>query len=69
MNRHEHTEARLILEGYRQDLDAKRRKHVASYQVTHSPVDDAVACAIAAALGTLEREIANLPLPTVGGAE
>lgn len=57
MTRHEHTEARLILEDIRQYLDSKRRKYAAQYSATRSPVDDAVACAVAAALGTLEREI------------
>ena len=51
------TEVRLTLDAIRHDLDSDRRKHAARYQVTRSPVDDAVACAIAAALGTLEREI------------
>ena len=57
MNRQQHAEARLILEDIRQNLDSDRRKYAARYQVTRSPVDDAVACAVAAALGTLEREI------------
>ena len=51
------TEVRLALDAIRHDLDSDRRKYAARYQVTRSPVDDAVACAIAAALGTLEREI------------
>ena len=57
MTHHEHTEARLILEDIRQYLDSKRRKYAAQYSATRSPVDDVVACAVAAALGTLEREI------------
>lgn len=57
------TEVRLTLDAIRHDLDSDRRKYVARYQVTRSPVDDAVACAVAAALGTLEREIDR-----IGGA-
>ena len=51
------TEVRLTLDSIRHDLDQHRRKHATRYQTTKSPVDDAVACAVAAALGTLEREI------------
>ena len=51
------TEVRLTLDAIRRDLDQHRRMYAENYQVTRSPVDDAVACAVAAALGTLEREI------------
>jgi len=60
MTRQQSTEARLILEEYRHKLDMGRRHHFAQYQLTQSPVEDAVACALATALGTLEREIDRL---------
>jgi len=57
MSPNEATEARAALEPLRDDLEMARRRAAARYQATKSPVDDAVACAVAAALGALEREI------------
>ena len=69
MNRQEYAETIMNLEGVKIYLEAKLSMWRAEFQASGDPVADYLACAFAAALGTVERQIDNLPKPTAAEDE